>query len=43
MMKMVMRSYLQDTTPPLNDCSAISTASGVYNKFFKKNKQFWQV
>ena len=43
MMKMVMISYLQDTTPPLNDCSAISTASGVYNKFFLKNKQFWQV
>ena len=34
MMTMVMISYLQETTPPLNDCSAISTASGVrvYNK-----------
>ena len=36
MMKMVMISYLQDTTPPLNDCSAISTASGVYMKLKKK-------
>ena len=32
MMTMVMISYLQDTTPPLNDCSSISTASGVYKK-----------
>ena len=39
MMKMVMISYLQDTTPPLNDCSAISTASGVYKKL-KNNKKF---
>ena len=35
MMTIVMISYLQDTTPPLNDCSAISTASGVYKKFKK--------
>ena len=35
MMTMVMISYLQDTTPPLNDCAAISTASGVYQKLQK--------
>ena len=40
MIKMVMISYLQDTTPPLNDCSAISTARGVYNKFKKKINSF---
>ena len=40
MMKMVMISYLQDTTPPLNDCSAISTARGVYNKLKKKINSF---
>ena len=28
----MMISYLQDTTPLLNDWSAISTASGVYTK-----------
>ena len=33
MMTIVMISYLQDTTPPLNDSSSISTASGVYKKF----------
>ena len=32
MMTMVMISYLQETTPPLNDSLAISTARGVYNK-----------
>ena len=42
MMKMVMISYLQDTTPLLNDWSAISTASGVYKKITKM-KTFWQV
>ena len=36
MIEMVMISYLQDTTPPLNDCSAKSTARGVYNKLKKK-------
>ena len=35
MMTMVIISYLQDTTPPLNDWSAISTASGVYQKLQK--------
>ena len=34
-MTMVMISYLQDTTPPLNDSSEISTASGVYKKLQK--------
>ena len=37
---MMMISYLQDTTPPLNDWSAISTASGVYKRIFKKIKCF---
>ena len=36
MMMMMMISYLQDTTPLLNDWSAISTAGGVY----KKNQYF---
>ena len=43
MMMMMMISYLQDTTPLLNDWSAISTASGVYKKklilYFKKIRQ----
>ena len=39
MMTIVMISYLQDTTPPLNDSSSISTASGVYKKL-KNNKKF---
>ena len=39
MIEMVMISYLQDTTPPLNDCSSISTASGVYKKL-KNNEKF---
>ena len=39
MMTMVMISYLQDTTPPLNDSSSISTAGGVYKKL-KNNKKF---
>ena len=37
--EVVMISYLQDTTPPLNDCSSISTARGVYKKL-KNNKKF---
>ena len=36
MMMMMMISYLQDTTPLLNDWSAISTAGRVY----KKNQYF---
>ena len=39
-----MMSYLQDTTPLLNDWSAISTASGVYTKkIITKDKKFWQI
>ena len=39
----MMISYLQDTTPLLNDWSAISTASGVYTKkIIINDKKFWQ-
>ena len=32
----MMMTYLQDTTPLLNDWSVISTASGVYKKINNK-------
>ena len=35
---MMMIRYLQDTTPPLNDWSLISTASGAYKKTFNNKK-----
>ena len=34
-MTTMMTTYLQDTTPLLNDWSVISTASGVYKKIYK--------
>ena len=41
---MMMIRYLQDTTPPLNDWSLISTASGAYKKhLIIKNKRFWLI
>ena len=38
-MAIILMSYLQDTTPPLNNWLVISTADGVYKKWEMKNKK----
>ena len=39
----MMITYMQDTTPLLNDWSMISTASGVYKELIINVKKFWQM